>query len=471
MHADDLAAACTLALDNQASFEKAYNLSGAETLSYRNMVQLIFGLMGRKTRIYKLNRSLLNGLIRMVSILPGFRHASPAMLDRMEQDLCFDHSDAVNDLNYTPRAFLRTGYNRGDYQQSPITTEREVMHDRFTGKRVLVTGAGGFIGYSMCRHLANLGCEVDAVLRDPRQLIGLAGRVRPVVIDDICNVEDWDERLQGIEAIVHLAGYVHERAGSLSEEARIHCQRLNVDSTTALARAAARTGVNRFIYASSIKVHGESSEIDHPVNETFALNPTDSYSRSKMQAEQNLHEIAGQSNLEVVVFRPPLVYGPGVKANFLRLMRLVEIGVPMPLAAIHNQRSLLYIENLVDVFARSIVHPAAAGQTFLVSDGEDVSTPMLINMLASHFNVTPRLFHVSLSMMRALAAMGGEQASVDRLVQSLVVDSQRVRDVLDWQPPFDIGTGLRETAYWYQQLYDPVRSGQSQLAAYAGTWQ
>ena len=471
VHADDLAAACSRAMHNTDTYDKSYNLSGGETISYRAMVTLIFRLLGRKARIYTLNRSLLNGLIKIVSVLPGFRHATPAMLDRMEQDLCFDHSDAVKDFSYAPRGFLRTGYNSGDYVQPGAAKHPDPLCDKLDGQHVLVTGAGGFIGYSMCRHLANHGCRVDAVLRDPRQLIGLAGRVRPVVIDDICSVNDWDERLQGVDAVVHLAGYVHERVGTLSEAARIHCQRLNVDTTTVLAKAAARAGVRRFVYASSVKVHGESSDIDHPVDETFTLSPGDSYSYSKMQAEQNLRDLEEHSDLEVVVFRPPLVYGPGVKANFLRLMRMVEMGIPMPLAAVNNQRSLLYIENLVDVFTRGIVHPSAAGNTFLISDGHDISTPMLINTLAKNLSVKPRLFNVSLPVMRALASIGGEQATVDRLVQSLIVDSSHVRDVLDWQPPYSLETGLRETANWYQQLYDPVHNGQSQLAAYASTWQ
>jgi nucleoside-diphosphate-sugar epimerase len=256
----------------------------------------------------------------------------------------------------------------------------------------------------------------------------------------------------------------------LSDEARIHCKRLNVDTTVALAQAATRTGVRRFIYASSVKVHGEFCPVDNPVTEHIDPDPQDSYSRSKMEAESRLRAIEKDSSLEVVIFRPPLVYGPGVKANFLRLMRLVDIGMPMPLAAVENRRSLIYIENLVDVIAHSMVHPSAAGETFLISDGQDVSTPMLINILADSFNVKPRLFPVALPVMRVLAAVGGERPTVDRLVQSLIVDSNHVRKTLDWTPPYTLETGVRQTAYWYQQLYDPVHKGQNQLVAYASTW-
>jgi len=470
VHADDLAAACCAVLDNNAANDKAYNLSGGETISYRTMVTLIFRLLGRKTRIYTLNRSFLNNIVRMVSVLPGFKHASPSMLDRMEQDLCFDHSDAINDFAYAPRGFLRTAYNNGNYVQPGQPQTSLEFLEELTGKRALVTGAGGFIGYAMCRYLVNHGCEVDAVLRDPRQLQSMVGRLNPVVIDDICSVDNWDERLAGVDVVVHLAGYVHEGVGTLSDEARIHCKRLNVDTTVSLAEAAKRAGVRRFIYASSVKVHGESSPVNHPVTEFLDLNPQDSYARSKMEAEMHLRDIENNSSLEVVIFRPPLVYGPGVKANFLRLMRMVDMGIPMPLAAVENRRSLLYIENLVDVIAHSIVHPAAAGQTFLISDGQDVSTPLLINMLADSFNVKPRLFPIALPVMRVLAAVGREQSTVDRLVQSLTVNSDHVRKTLDWVQPYTLETGLRQTAYWYQQLYDPVHSGQSQLVAYASTW-
>ena len=470
VHADDLAAACCAVLDNGAASDKAYNLSGGETISYRTMVTLIFQLLGRKVRIYTLNRSFLNMVVRMVSLLPGYRHATPSMLDRMEEDLCFDHSEAVKDFAYAPRGFLRTAYNSGDYPKPGQAQGSSAILDGLAGKRVLVTGAGGFIGYAMCRYLANHGCHVDAVLRDPRQLQGMTGHLKPVVIDDICSVNNWDELLAGVDAVVHLAGYVHERVGVLSDEARIHCQRLNVDTTVALGQAAVRAGVSRFIYASSIKVHGEFSPVDHPVTELLDLDPQDSYAHSKMEAELRLRDIEKNSALDVVVFRPPLVYGPGVKANFFRLMRMVDMGLPLPLAAVENRRSLIYLENLTDVIALSIVHPAAVGETFLISDGQDVSTPMLINLLADSFNVKPRLFPIALPVMRVLAAVGGESSTVDRLVQSLIVDPGHVRRTLDWEPPYTLEMGVRQTAYWYQQLYDPVHSGQNQLVAYASTW-
>jgi nucleoside-diphosphate-sugar epimerase len=206
------------------------------------------------------------------------------------------------------------------------------------------------------------------------------------------------------------------------------------------------------------------------VTEFIELFPEGSYAKSKLAAESLLRDMESSSEMEVVIVRPPLVYGPGVKANFLRLMKLVEKGIPLPLAAVDNRRSFIYLENLVDMLALSIVHPDAAGETFLVSDSEGVSTPVLINMLADGLGVTPRLFPISVQVMQVLAAVGGERSTVDRLVQSLVINSSHVRETLSWQPPYSMEQGIRNTVYWYQQLYDPVQSSQSQLAAYASSW-
>jgi nucleoside-diphosphate-sugar epimerase len=335
---------------------------------------------------------------------------------------------------------------------------------------VLITGAGGFIGYSMCHYLVESGCRVHAILRDVRQLHDLGNKVQPIIIEDLCTVHNWSELLEGVDAIVHLAGYVHERAGNLSEEARRQCIRLNVDVTRKLAEAAVQAKVKRFVYVSSVKVHGESSNLDEPVNESMKLFPEGSYAKSKLIAENHLRELCATSDMESVIVRPPLVYGPGVKANFLRLMKLVESGIPLPLAAVDNRRSFIYLDNLVDLLALCLAHPAAAGETFLASDGEDISTPVLINMLAERFGIRPKLFPISVPVMRLLAAVGGERSTVDRLVQSLVINTDHVRTTLNWTPPYSMEQGISKTVYWYQQQYDPVQSKKYQLAAYASSW-
>ncbi len=470
VHADDLADACLKALDNKQTFQQDYNLSGGETLTYTKMVRLIFGLLGRKPRLYFVNRSLMNTITNVISWLPGLHHVTPAMIGRMEKDLCFDHSNAVDDFSYAPRGFLETSYyNR--YSSKPA--EPEINERLLTGlknKKVLVTGAGGFIGFSLCRYLVARGCTVNAVLRDVRQLHELGSQVTPVGIDDLCQVNDWQEMREGIDTVVHLAGYVHERAGNLSEKAKLQCTRLNVDVTRQLATAASHAGVKRFLYVSSVKVHGESSNHNDSITEFIDLYPEGSYAKSKLVAENLIREIEAKTGMETVIVRPPLVYGPGVKANFLRLMKLVEKGIPLPLAAVDNRRSFIYLENLVDLLALSLVHPAAAGETFLVCDDEGVSTPGLINMLADRMGVTPRLFPISVQVMQLLAAVGGERSTVDRLVQSLVINATHVRNTLDWAPPYSMEQGISKTVYWYQQLYDPVQARQSQLAAYASSW-
>ena len=470
VHADDLADACLKALQNEATYRQDYNLSGGETLTYTQMVRHIFGLLGRKPRMCFVNRSLMNTMTSMASVLPGLHHVTPAMIGRMEEDLCFDHTRAVEDFSYSPRGFLETSYYNHSSTMPKAVEKNEHVLSALKKQKILVTGAGGFIGFSLCRYLVARGCVVYAVVRDTRQLHELGSQVTPVVIDDLCKIHDWQEMLAGIDAVVHLAGYVHERAGNLSEKARLQCTSLNVDVTRRLATAAASAGVKRFVYISSVKVHGESSNHDQSVTEYIDLYPEGSYAKSKLAAENLLREIESKTGMETVIVRPPLVYGPGVKANFLRLMKLVEKGIPLPLAAVDNRRSFIYLENLVDVLALSLVHPAAAGETFLVSDDEGVSTPVLINMLADRLGVTPKLFPISVPVMQLLAAVGGERSTVDRLVQSLVINASHVHDTLDWTPPYSMEQGISKTVYWYQQLYDPVQARLSQLAAYASSW-
>lgn len=470
VHADDLADACLKVLHNKATYQQDYNLSGGETLSYSNMVELIFKLLGRKQRLCVVNRSLLKSITGMVSLLPGLRHVSPAMIDRMEEDLCFDHSPAKKDFSYAPRGFLETSYFK---QNSfvPLSAEKKGSGlFALKGKKVLVTGAGGFIGFSLCRYLVAHECEVFAVLRDVRQLHNLGSKLTPIVIDDLCEVYDWHNLLTGIDAVLHLAGYVHEQSGDLSEQARLQCTRLNVDFTRRLASAAASAGVKRFIYISSVKVHGESSNQNESVTELTKPIPEGSYAKSKLAAEGLLRDVESSSKMEVVIVRPPLVYGAGVKANFLRLIKLVEKGIPLPLATVDNRRSFIYLENLVDMLALSTVHPAAAGETFLVSDSDAISTPVLVKMLAKGLGVTPRLFPVSVQVMQLLAAVGRERSTIDRLVQSLVINATHAQNTLGWEPPYTMEQGISDTVYWYQQLYDPVQAGQSQLAAYASSW-
>jgi nucleoside-diphosphate-sugar epimerase len=227
-------------------------------------------------------------------------------------------------------------------------------------------------------------------------------------------------------------------------------RKVNTEGTKQLAREAAKAGVKRLVYVSSIKVNGE--ETDVPYTEDSQTNPTDPYGISKWEAEQALRQIEAEEGLEVVIVRPTLVYGPGVKANFLNMMKAVQRGIPLPLASISNKRSLIYVGNLVDALATCAVHPAAGGETFLISDRDDVSTPELIRRTASALGVPARLFHVPLSVMRLAGTLCGKSASVNRLTGSLTVDSSKIRRKLDWQPPFTMPEGLEETARWYLNI-------------------
>jgi nucleoside-diphosphate-sugar epimerase len=258
---------------------------------------------------------------------------------------------------------------------------------------------------------------------------------------------DWDEALDGIETVFHLAARVHvmhERA----ENGVALFRETNLAGTERLAHAAAIAGVRRFIYLSSIKVNGERT-VGHPFSESDAPTPQDPYAISKWEAEQALWRIAEQSGMEVVIIRPPLIYGPGVKANFLRLLGWLHRGIPLPLASVNNQRSLIFLDNLVDALISCASHANAVNQTFLVSDGQDVSSPEMIRMLAAAMGKSDRLWPVPLRALRALGWLTGRVKEVDRLVESLQVDSSKIRRELGWMPPFSMEEGFRKTVAWY----------------------
>lgn len=330
--------------------------------------------------------------------------------------------------------------------------------------RVLVTGANGFIGQALCRALIKSGHSIRCVVRagTPNRNIGnshthgeavnlSAAETREALetisIGDIGPDTDWSEALTGIEAVVHLAARVHvlkERARNPMAEFR----QVNVAGTERLARMAALAGVRRLVYVSSIKVNGEHT---HEVSFTEADTPApqDAYGLSKWEAEQALLKIAEETGLEVVIVRPPLVYGPGVGANFLRMMDWVNRGLPLPLGAIHNSRSLVYLGNLVDALITCVVHPHAAGKIFLIGDGEDVSTPELIRRLAEAMGRHPHLIPFPPTLLRIAGLLTGKSAEIERLLGSLRVDSARIRRELEWTPTFSMAQGLRETASWY----------------------
>jgi len=319
------------------------------------------------------------------------------------------------------------------------------------GKPVLITGANGFIGRALCVTLKEHGYPVHAAIRKERNASHIPEGVFPKVIGNIDGTTQWDHVLEGMDVVVHLAARVH----IMQEQSRAPIglyREVNTLGTEHLASAAAAAGVRRFVYVSTIKVNCESTS-DHPFLETDVPQPSDPYGISKWEAEQRLQEIASGSGLELVIVRPPLVYGPGVRGNFQSLMRLVERGLPLPLAGCRNRRSLVGLSNFVDLLFRCISHPDAKGQVFLASDGEDLSTPELIRRLAKALGVHARLFPMPDLFLHLVARAVGRKGVYERLCGSLQVDMGHAQRVLGWTPPLTIDQELARTAMWYQHRH------------------
>ena len=309
--------------------------------------------------------------------------------------------------------------------------------------RILVTGADGFVGRALCDALAASGCVPRRALRAAR-----AGNAGAVAVGDIGPATEWRAALAGVGCVVHLAARTHVLRETVADPLAEY-RRINVAGTERLARSAAAHGVRRLVFLSSVKVNGERT-VARPYTEDKAPRPEDAYGVSKREAEQALAGIAAETGLQVVILRPPLVYGPGVKGNFLRLMRLVARGVPLPLGAVENRRSVVYLGNLVDAIVKAADAPRAAGRTYLVADGEDVSIADLVRGLAAALDVKPRLLPVPLAALNLAATLVGRRAEFTRLTGSLQVDSSRIRRELDWRPSFTLAQGLERTAKWYR---------------------
>jgi len=301
---------------------------------------------------------------------------------------------------------------------------------------VMVTGATGFVGRALCDQLVALGYAVVPAVRTS------SGLSCEVVVGSIGTTTDWRGALAGCDAVVHLAARVHIMQDSAADPLALY-REVNTAGTLNLARQAAQAGVKRFVFISTIKVNGEGR--DAPYREADSEAPEDAYAISKWEAEQGLRQIERETGLVVVILRPPLVYGPGVKANFQRLLRTVARGWPLPLGAIRNRRSLLYLGNFVDAIRVCVEHPAAAGQTFLLDDGEPISTPELIRAVAQAMGQPARLLTVPVGVLEFAGALLGKRAAVARLTGSLCVDSSAIRARLGWTPPFSMEAGLAAT--------------------------
>lgn len=310
---------------------------------------------------------------------------------------------------------------------------------------ILVTGAAGFVGQALVTALQTQHRDVCRVLRRPTP----GNHSKDIIIGDINPDTGWQVALRGIHCVVHLAARTHvleER----NTDALAAYRQINVEATRNLAQQAATAGVRRFVFLSSIKVNGEATHT-RSFTRDDTPQPLDAYGISKREAEDALRRIGADTGMEIVTLRPPLVYGPGVKGNFLSLLRAVARGTPLPLASINNRRSLVYVGNLVDAIITCIDAPAAAGKTYLISDGEDVSTPALIRKLAAALGESPRLLPCPPTLIRFSATLLGKHAAAMRLTGSLVVDSLHLHQELGWKPRYSLDQGLKATAQWYHQ--------------------
>ena len=311
---------------------------------------------------------------------------------------------------------------------------------------ILGTGASGFVGGQLIRRLAD---QPSIVVRGAVRATPAGDHSGLIAVGEINGDTDWSEALQGQRVVVHTAARAHimddTAADPLSE-----FRNVNVAGTLNLARQAAAAGIRRFVFISSIKVNGEQTPLDACFMADDAPVPEDPYGISKWEAEQGLRELASETGMEVVIIRPPLVYGPGVKGNFASMIKLVGRGLPLPLGAVHNKRSLVALDNLVDLIITCIDHPGAANETFLVSDGEDLSTTQLLQGVAEAMGKPSRLIPVPVSLLQFGATLLGKKAVAQRLLGSLQVDISHAQKCLNWTPPLTVKQGLQRCFPNYQ---------------------
>jgi len=311
-------------------------------------------------------------------------------------------------------------------------------------KHVLVTGAQGFIGKALCAYLSvKQGMTVSGTVRQALE----GAKESPITLytRSLAADTEWKEILIGVDVVVHTAARVHQMQEDQETAARLYGHENDL-ATRQLAQQAAEAGCKRFIFISTIKVNGESTPPGQPFNEDAMPAPSDSYGQSKWQAEQALRDIAAATGMEVVILRFPLVYGPGVKGNFIRMARWIQKGYPLPLGAVtHNRRSLLALENAVDAIYCCITHPAAANELFLVSDGEDISTVSLLRRTADALGKSIILIPVPVGVLRISARVFSRKAWLERLTGSLQIDTTKIRQTLGWSPKISLSDGLKKT--------------------------
>jgi nucleoside-diphosphate-sugar epimerase len=324
-------------------------------------------------------------------------------------------------------------------------------------ERVLVTGADGFIGRHVCRRLIESAYVANAGILDlalwPELQRAVPGLSDFSLLGDLGANQDYRTHLANVSVVVHLAARGPKTWDNAAKPSHDY-MRVNAGGTKSIALAAAEAGVRRFIFVSTVKVHGEVT-FERPFNEDTPANPRNPYAASKWEAEEVLRAVAADSGMEVVIVRPPQVYGPGVRGNFLRLMKLVDRGLPLPLPRRENCRSLIGAENLSDFLIHCVSHPKAANQVMLVKDTEDISTRDLITRLARAMGRRIRFLPVPAMLIRFAAKLTLKEEATGRFLDSLVIDSSRAQQMLQWVPPVTLDDGLAATALWYQEMKLP----------------
>lgn len=326
--------------------------------------------------------------------------------------------------------------------------------------RILVTGASGFVGRALVDRMLHDGLPVRATTRRNNFLV--EPLLEQAIVPDMSMPFDWQVLLRSIDTVVHCAARVHVMH-DIAADPLVEFRRTNVAGTMNLARQASIHRVRRFVFVSSIKVNGESTNLNQPFTADDVAKPVDAYGISKYEAEQSLRALGAETGMEIVIVRPVMVYGPGVKGNFLSMMRWLARGIPVPLGAVNNLRSLVALDNLVGLIVCCVHHPAAANQVFLASDGDDLSTTSLLRQTAHALHKSAWLLPVPVSMLRMAARALGKRAIAQRLLGSLQVDIAKTRDLLGWAPTVTVDEGLRSTATHFL-----ANSASAQLARRAG---
>ncbi|MDP3559212.1 MAG: NAD-dependent epimerase/dehydratase family protein [Legionellaceae bacterium] len=316
--------------------------------------------------------------------------------------------------------------------------------------KILITGATGFVGRRLCHLLLKKGYYLRIFLRTEQDLHACekeykdnVEQIETVIINDLSDIQDFSPYMHNIQTIIHLAARVHVM-NDKENNAELAYHKMNVVVTTLLAKAAVNYNINRFIFISSIKVHGEKTSLIKKITEQDAPAPQGHYAISKYNAEQQLKKITKNSNTDIVILRPPLMYGADVKANFLHLVNAVKKGLPLPIKGVQNKRSMLYVENFIDAILLCISHPNACNQTFVLSDNEALSTPELVTQIGLAINKPSRIFFIPNFLLRYMTKILGQESAYQRLSESFIVDNHKIKTELQWAPPYTLQEALKK---------------------------